>query len=79
MRWFKPKKEEVRRTLEELLIQGNVETEEVTREQAISIPAVSACLELICSTIASLPIYLFKEAETDKIEKVDRSSHCFFK
>lgn len=71
MRWFKPKKEEVRRTLEELLIQGNVETEEVTREQAISIPAVSACLELICSTIASLPIYLFKEAETDKIEKVD--------
>ena len=55
------RKKEVRATLEEILIQGGVLVKDVTKEQALQIPAVSACVDLICNTIASLPILLYQE------------------
>lgn len=48
-------------TLEELLIQGGLPMAQLSKEQVLSIPAVSACVELICNTVASTPIKLYKE------------------
>jgi HK97 family phage portal protein len=62
-------KTEVRQTLEELLISGSTTTEEVTYEQAMNIPSVAACVNLICDTIASLPILLYTE-KGDKVEVI---------
>lgn len=56
------RKKEKRQTLEEILIQGSLDTTEITKEQALNIPSVSACMELICNTIASLPIVLYRES-----------------
>lgn len=59
------RKKEARQTLEEILIQANVLTGEITKEQAMNIPSVSGCLNLICNTIASLPVLLYKESESN--------------
>lgn len=56
-----PFKREKRQTLEEILIQGGILTKSVSKPQALNIPAVSACVELICTTVASLPINLYQE------------------
>jgi HK97 family phage portal protein len=60
---------ELRQTLEELLISGSTTTEEVTYEQAMNIPSVAACVNLIADTIASLPILLYTE-KGDKVEVI---------
>lgn len=66
-------KAEIRQTLEELLISGSTTTDEITHEQAMNIPSVAACVNLICDTIASLPIYLYKEnGDQVKVVKDDR-------
>lgn len=60
--WNPFRKREIRQTLEEVLIKGGLLTDAVTKEQAMNIPSFSACVELISSTIASLPINLYKES-----------------
>ena len=60
MAWFFKKKEE-RASLEEILISSGVLTSSVTKQQALNIPALSACVELISMTVASLPIKLYSE------------------
>jgi HK97 family phage portal protein len=62
MRWNPFRKKETRQTLEEILIQGGALTGPITKEQALQIPAVSACVDIICNTIASLPIQLYQES-----------------
>lgn len=76
MNWLKFLKKEKRQTLEEALITGGAITTDITFEQALSIPAVSACVELICTTIASLPIVLYKQTgkEGNEVELVDEDS-----
>lgn len=64
------RKKEKRQTLEEILIQSGIITSEITKEQALNIPSVSGCLDLICNTIASLPIVLYQEKEKN-VEKVE--------
>jgi HK97 family phage portal protein len=59
--WYPFKKKETRQTLEEILINGGVLTADVTKEQVLAIPAVTACVDLICNTVASLPINLYQE------------------
>jgi len=44
---------------------------QVTEEQAMKIPAVASSVELITSSIAQLPIYLYKENEKGEVIKVD--------
>lgn len=43
----------------------------ITEEQAMKIPAVAASVELITSSIAQLPIYLYKENEKGEVTKID--------
>jgi HK97 family phage portal protein len=61
MAFFNPFRRERRQTLEEILIKGGILTDSVSKPQALNIPALSACVELISATIASLPINLYKE------------------
>jgi HK97 family phage portal protein len=66
------RKQEQRATLEEILIESGVLTSSVSKHQALNIPAVTACVELISTTVASLPIKLFKEVdETTETVKDD--------
>lgn len=59
------KRKEIRQqTLEEALISsGALLGDTISKEQAMNIPSVSACVDLIANTIASLPIQLFKEVD----------------
>ena len=59
-----PFKREKRQTLEEILIQGGVLTNTVSKAQALNVPALSACVELISTTVASLPIKLYQEEKS---------------
>lgn len=45
----------------------------VTEEQALSIPAVKSCVELITSSIAQLPIFLYKETPNGEVNKINDS------
>jgi HK97 family phage portal protein len=63
-------KKEKRETLEEVLIRGGALLGSITKEQAMNIPSVSACVNLIADTIASLPIHLYKETDS-KVEVID--------
>jgi HK97 family phage portal protein len=71
MRWNPFRKKEKRATLEEILIQGGALVKDVSKEQALQIPAVSACVDIICNTIASLPILLYQENGGNVKEIID--------
>ena len=54
--------EEVRQTTnEDVLLQALVGGSKVTKEDALNIPSLAACVDLISDTVASLPIKLYKE------------------
>lgn len=83
MLFFRKRKE--RRTVEEdelikfmldfLSLQGNLKAyiseDLITKEVALNIPSVKACVELISNTIASIPIYLYELREGKKYTKED--------
>ena len=56
------RRKEKRETLEEILLQSGALTSSVSRQQALNIPALAACLELISMTVASLPIKMYSES-----------------
>lgn len=63
--WPFKKKEERELTADvgDLLLRALIGSGEITKEQAMNIPAVTACLGIISDTIASLPVLLYKEGE----------------
>ena len=42
----------------------------LTEDEALKIPSVYACIELISSTIAQLPVYLYRENEDGSVERI---------
>lgn len=42
----------------------------ITKEKALEIPTIQACVNLIAGTISSLPISLYKKSKDDKVEEV---------
>jgi HK97 family phage portal protein len=50
---------------------------DVTEEQAMKIPSVVACVELITGSIAQLPIYLYKQNEKNEVERVPNDKRVF--
>ena len=54
----------------DLLLQALINNEEITREQALTIPAVSGAVDFISNTIASMPVKLFK-VKQGKVEEVE--------
>lgn len=65
-------KKETRMTLEDILLQAGLVTDQISKEQALNIPAVASCVEIICNTVATLPIKLYKEGE-GRVEEVKDS------
>lgn len=49
----------------------------ISLEKVEKIPSVQACTNIICSTIAALPIYLYKENEDGDIIRVQNDSREF--
>lgn len=49
----------------------------ISEEQAMRIPSVVACVELIAGSIASLPIYLYRENEKGEVERVPDDRRVF--
>ena len=47
--------------------------DKITREQALSIPAVSGNIDFICSSIACMPVRLYKRS-AGKVKEVDRDT-----
>lgn len=48
-------------------------TDAVTEEKVMKIPTARSCVELITSSIAQMPVYLYKESKDGEIEKVSDS------
>jgi HK97 family phage portal protein len=72
MAWWNRKKQTENRdySLEDLLLSSNIDSSTVTKEQAMSIPALNAGVNLNSNTVASLPIKLYKK-DGQKIQSMD--------
>lgn len=57
-------------TLEEVLLQAGIGVDSITKAQALNIPSVAGCVDIISSTIASLPIHLYQDID-GKVSIVD--------
>lgn len=62
-------RKETRMTLDDILLQAGLVTGKISKEQALNIPAVASCVEIISNTVASLPIKLYREGE-GRVEEV---------
>jgi HK97 family phage portal protein len=58
-------------TLEDLILQAGIGVDTITKEQALNIPSVAGCVDIISNTIAMLPIKLYKESEGKVTEVKD--------
>lgn len=58
-------------TPEELLLRALLANDEITKEKALNIPAVSACTDIISKLVATLPIKLYSENDGRVKEIVD--------
>lgn len=56
---------------DDVLLKALLNGETITREKALSLPAVSGAVDFISNTIASMPVRLFKVRD-GKVEEVDR-------
>lgn len=72
MAWFKKKVEERADSIEtiESLLVGLINPLDITKDKALNIPTVAACIELISNTIATIPIKLYKEADEETTEVI---------
>ena len=55
----------------DVLLQALLNNETITKEQALTIPAVSGAVSLICNIIASMPVKLYKYKDGKVEEKED--------
>lgn len=62
--------------MDELLLQAGLTSAVLTKEEALSIPSVGTCVDLISDIIATLPIKLHKEA-SGKVEEVEDDRRVF--
>lgn len=69
--WFNKRKETTDEGLDTLLRGGNYINETITKEEALNIPSVYTSVEFIGSTIASLPIKMYKNTNGDISEVTD--------
>ena len=63
------RKKEERMSLEEVLLQAGILKDTISKKEALNIPSVSACVEMISNTVSVLPIKLYKESN-GKVEEV---------
>lgn len=61
---------EVTPPVDDVLLKALLEGETITREKAMTLPAVSGAVDMISSSIASMPVKLYK-VKQGKVEEVD--------
>ncbi|WP_349818054.1 MULTISPECIES: phage portal protein [Clostridium] len=71
MGMFKKKLEARELTLDDLFVSSSVREIAVNRENALEIPVVKSCVNLISSTICSLPVKLYKEQDGKVVEVIN--------
>ena len=59
--------------VDDILLTALLKGDPITRDKALTLPAVSGAVDLICSTIASMPIKLYKR-KNDKVEEQAKDS-----
>lgn len=59
--------------VDDVLLQALLNGETITREKALTLPAVSGAVDFICNTVASMPIKLYKYKD-GKVEEVEKDS-----
>lgn len=59
--------------VDDVLLQALLNNETITREKALTLPAVSGAVDLISSSVASMPIKLYKY-KNGKVEEVENDS-----
>ena len=61
-------------TVSDVLLRALLSGETISRQQALNIPAVASAVDLISSSIASMPVRLFKykDGHVEEVEKDDR-------
>ena len=57
--------------VEDVLLQALLNNETITREKAMTLPAVAGAVDLISNAVASMPVKLYK-AKDGKVEELDR-------
>lgn len=67
----KVRAETVEPEVSDVLLRALVGSEELTKKQALEIPEVSACIDLIAGTVASMPVKLYvqKDTEVEEVKK----------
>lgn len=56
-------------TISDVLLKALLDGEPITRDKALTLPAVSGAVDYICSTIAAMPVKLYKEKQ-GRVEEV---------
>lgn len=69
MRLFRKREEKITPEVSDVLLRALINNEVITREKAMTLPAVSGAVDLISSAIASMPIKLYKEIK-GRVEEV---------
>ena len=59
--YFKRRKNETILDANELILSALIKGEQITRDMAMSIPAVAKSVDLICNMVSQIPIKLYKE------------------
>ena len=59
--------------LDDVLLSALLNNETITREKALTLPAVSGAVDFICGSIASMPVKLYKYKK-GKVEEVENDS-----
>ena len=61
--------EEISETANDFILSALWGDENITEKQALNIPAVARCVNLICKTVAMIPAKLYKEEIIDGMRK----------
>lgn len=61
--------------VDDALLQALIEGEDITRDKALTLPAVSGAVDFISNSVASMPVKLFKY-ENGKVEEVNGDKRC---
>lgn len=77
MRLFKKRMEKISPEVSDVLLRALINNEVITREKAMTLPAVSGAVDLISSAIASMPVKLYKEIK-GRVEEVTGDSRTRF-
>lgn len=59
--------------VDDVLLRALMSNETITREKALTLPAVSGAVDLICNSIASMPVKLYKYKQ-GKVEEVENDT-----